>query len=115
VTLNVHGITDIQTSAQAATALRPIAGEFAFLLFTLGIVGTGLLAVPVLAGSAAYAMAGAFRWKNSLETKPAAAKEFYGIICASTLVGVGLGFTAIDPIKALFWSAVIVSCLISCE
>jgi NRAMP (natural resistance-associated macrophage protein)-like metal ion transporter len=107
VTLNAHGITDIQTSAQAATALRPIAGEFAFTLFAAGIVGTGLLAVPVLAGSAAYAMAGAFRWKSSLESKPAAAKEFYGIITASTLVGVALGFTPIDPIKALFWSAVI--------
>lgn len=107
VTLNAHGITDIQTSAQAATALRPIAGEFAFMLFAAGIVGTGLLAVPVLAGSAAYAMAGAFRWKSSLESKPAAAKEFYGIITASTLVGVALGFTPIDPIKALFWSAVI--------
>lgn len=107
VTLNAHGITDIQTSAQAATALRPIAGEFAFMLFAAGIVGTGLLAVPVLAGSAAYAMAGAFRWKSSLESKPAAAKEFYSIITASTLVGVALGFTPIDPIKALFWSAVI--------
>jgi len=107
VTLNAHGITDIQTSAQAATALRPIAGEFAFMLFTAGIVGTGLLAVPVLAGSAAYAMAGAFRWRSSLESKPAAAKEFYGIIAASTLAGVALGFTSIDPIKALFWSAVI--------
>jgi NRAMP (natural resistance-associated macrophage protein)-like metal ion transporter len=107
VTLNAHGITDIQTSAQAATALRPLAGEFAFILFAAGIVGTGLLAVPVLAGSAAYAMAGAFRWKNSLEDKPSAAKEFYGIIAASTMIGVGLGFTSIDPIKALFWSAVI--------
>ncbi|HMA07909.1 MAG TPA: divalent metal cation transporter [Ramlibacter sp.] len=107
VTLNAHGVTDIQTSAQAATALRPIAGEFAFLLFTAGIVGTGLLAVPVLAGSAAYAVAGAFRWNGSLESKPAAAKEFYAIIAASTLVGVALGFTTIDPIKALFWSAVI--------
>ena len=107
VTLNAHGITDIQTSAQAASALRPIAGEFAFLLFASGIVGTGMLAVPVLAGSAAYAMAGAFRWRNSLESKPGAAKEFYSIIAASTLVGVGIGFTSIDPIKALFWSAVI--------
>jgi NRAMP (natural resistance-associated macrophage protein)-like metal ion transporter len=107
VTLNAHGITEIQTSAQAAAALKPIAGEFAFMLFAMGIVGTGLLAVPVLAGSAAYAMAGAFRWKNSLETKPSAAREFYGIIVASTLGGVALGFTPIDPIKALFWSAVI--------
>lgn len=107
VTLNAHGITDIQTSAQAATALRPIAGQFAFLLFCIGIVGTGLLAVPVLAGSAAYAMAGAFRWKNSLESSAMAAKEFYGVIAASTLIGMALGFTSIDPIKALFWSAVI--------
>jgi NRAMP (natural resistance-associated macrophage protein)-like metal ion transporter len=107
VTLNAHGITDIQTSAQAATALRPIAGEFAFILFSAGIIGTGLLAVPVLAGSAAYAVAGTFRFKNSLEMKPSAAKEFYGIIAASTLVGVAMGFMPIDPIKALFWSAVI--------
>ncbi len=107
VTLNAHGITDIQTSAQAATALRPIAGEFAFLLFTLGIVGTGLLAVPVLAGSAAYAVAGTFHWKSSLESKPMAAKGFYGIIALATLVGVGMGLTSIDPIKALFWSAVL--------
>lgn len=107
VTLNAHGIVDIQTSAQAALALRPIAGDFAFMLFSAGIIGTGLLAVPVLAGSAAYAMAGTFRWKNSLERKPTAAKKFYGVIIASTLVGVSIGFTPIDPIKALYWSAVI--------
>jgi NRAMP (natural resistance-associated macrophage protein)-like metal ion transporter len=107
VTLNLHGITDIQTSAQAASALRPIAGESAFVLFAAGIIGTGLLAVPVLAGSAAYAMAGAFQWKNGLENKPAMAKHFYSIIAISTLVGVALGFTPIDPIKALYWSAVI--------
>ena len=107
VTLNANGVTDIQTSAQAATALRPIAGELAFVLFAAGIVGTGLLAVPVLAGSAAYAMAGAFRWKNSLEMKPTAAKEFYGIIVLSTIIGVAIGFAPVDPIKALFWSAVI--------
>jgi Mn2+/Fe2+ NRAMP family transporter len=107
VTLNAHGITDIQTSAQAAQALRPVAGEFAFTLFSMGIIGTGLLAIPVLAGSAAYAMAGAFRWKSSLEDEPAMAPRFYGIIVISTLVGVALGFTPIDPIKALYWSAVI--------
>ncbi|MGZ3158228.1 MAG: NRAMP family divalent metal transporter [Burkholderiaceae bacterium] len=107
VTLNLHGITDIQTSAQAATALRPIAGEFAFLLFSAGIIGTGLLAIPVLAGSSAYAMSGAFRWKNSLEHKPMEAKRFYGIIAVSTMIGIALGFTSIDPIKALYWSAVI--------
>ena len=107
VAFNLHGVTDIQTSAQAAQALRPIAGEFAFLLFGMGIIGTGLLAIPVLAGSSAYAMSGAFRWKNSLEHAPMEAKRFYGIIAVSTLAGVGLGFTAIDPIKALYWSAVI--------
>jgi len=107
VTLNGHGITDIQTSADAAAALRPIAGDFAFWLFSAGIIGTGLLALPVLAGSAAYAMAGAFRWKKGLELKPQMAKKFYGIIALSTLVGIGLGFTPIDPIKALYWSAVI--------
>jgi len=107
VTLNLHGITDIQTSAQAAQALRPIAGEFAFILFGAGIIGTGLLAIPVLAGSSAYAMAGAFRWKSSLERVPAKAKEFYGIIAVSTLIGTALSFSAIDPIKALYWSAVI--------
>jgi NRAMP (natural resistance-associated macrophage protein)-like metal ion transporter len=107
VTLHLHGMTDIQTSAQAASALRPIAGEFAFWLFSAGIIGTGMLAIPVLAGSAAYAMAGAFDWRNSLELKPEAAKGFYGIIAISTLIGVGLCFTPIDPIKALFWSAVI--------
>ena len=107
VTLNLHGVTDIQTSAQAASALRPIAGEFAFLLFSAGIIGTGLLALPVLAGSAAYAMAGAFRWKNSLESKPAMAKKFYSVIAVSTLLGVALCFAPIDPIRALYWSAVI--------
>jgi len=107
VTLHLHGVTNIQTSAQAASALRPIAGEFAFWLFSAGIIGTGLLAIPVLAGSAAYAMAGAFDWRNSLELKPRVAKGFYGIIAISTLIGVGLCFTPIDPIKALYWSAVI--------
>lgn len=107
VTLNLNGITDIQSSEQAAAALRPIAGEFAFLLFSAGIIGTGLLAVPVLAGSAAYAAAGAFAWKKGLELKPQKAKGFYAIITISTLAGVALGFTPIDPIKALYWSAVI--------
>jgi NRAMP (natural resistance-associated macrophage protein)-like metal ion transporter len=107
VTLNRHGITDIQTSAQAAIALRPLAGEFAFMLFSAGIIGTGLLAIPVLAGSSAYAMAGAFKWKNSLERTPMRAKQFYSIIAISTVIGIALGFTSIDPIKALYWSAVI--------
>lgn len=107
VTLNAHGITDIQSSAQAALSLRPIAGEFAFVLFSLGIVGTGLLAIPVLAGSAAYAISGSFKWKNSLEDKPAVAPRFYGVIVIATLLGVVLVFAPIDPIKALYWSAVV--------
>ncbi|HEX4234671.1 MAG TPA: divalent metal cation transporter [Caldimonas sp.] len=106
-TLHAHGVTNIQTAAQAAEALRPIAGNFAFALFSLGIIGTGLLAVPVLAGSASYAMAGALRWKNSLEDRPGTAREFYAVIVAATIGGIALGFTPIDPIKALFWSAVI--------
>jgi len=106
-TLHAHGVTDIQTSAQAAIALKPIAGRFAFTLFSLGIVGTGLLALPVLAGSAAYAMAGTFNWRNSLALKPRLAKRFYTIIVLSTLIGLAMGFTRIDPVKALYWSAVI--------
>jgi NRAMP (natural resistance-associated macrophage protein)-like metal ion transporter len=107
VTLHAHGITDIASSAQAAQALRPIAGDFAFELFSMGIIGTGMLAIPVLAGSAAYAMAGAFKWNSSLEYEPAMAPRFYGIIVVSTLAGVALGFTSIEPIKALYWSAVV--------
>jgi NRAMP (natural resistance-associated macrophage protein)-like metal ion transporter len=106
-TLNAHGVTDVQTSEQAAQALRPIAGEFAFLLFALGILGTGLLAVPVLAGSAAYALAEAMQWEAGLSRSPQAAKRFYATIVAGTLIGVSINFVHIDPIKALFWTAVI--------
>ena len=106
-TLHRNGITDIATSAQAAEALRPLAGDAAFLLFSLGIIGTGMLAVPVLAGSAAYAVAETFEWKSGLDLKLLEAREFYGIIAFATLGGVLLDFTPIDPIKALFWSAVI--------
>ncbi len=105
-TLHAHGITNIETSGDAAKALRPIAGEFASLLFCVGIIGTGLLAIPVLAGSAAYAMSGAFDWDCSLELAPGKAMRFYAIIGVSTLVGAGLCFTPIDPIKALYWNAV---------
>jgi NRAMP (natural resistance-associated macrophage protein)-like metal ion transporter len=105
-TLHAAGITDIQTSAQAAEALRPLAGDRAFLLFSLGIIGTGLLAVPVLAGSAAYAVAETFEWKSGLDLKLLEAREFYAIIALATLGGVAVDFTPIDPIKALFWSAV---------
>ncbi|HKB82043.1 MAG TPA: Nramp family divalent metal transporter [Burkholderiales bacterium] len=107
VTLHVAGITQIQTSAQAAQALRPIAGEFSFVLFSLGIIGTGMLAVPVLAGATAYAVADSFGWHQGLDRKLFEAKEFYAIIAFATLGGLLLDFTPIDPIKALFWSAVI--------
>jgi Mn2+/Fe2+ NRAMP family transporter len=106
-TLHAAGIQDIRTSAQAAEALRPIAGDATFLLFSLGIIGTGLLAVPVLAGSAGYAVAEAFEWRSGLDLKLLEAREFYAIIAVATLGGVLLDFTPIDPIKALFWSAVI--------
>jgi NRAMP (natural resistance-associated macrophage protein)-like metal ion transporter len=106
-TLNAHGITDIQTSSQAAEALRPIAGEFTFVVFAFGIIGIGLLAVPVLAGSAAYALGEALRWPTGLRRRPKDAKAFYGTIAIATLLGVCINFVDLDPVKALFWSAVI--------
>jgi NRAMP (natural resistance-associated macrophage protein)-like metal ion transporter len=106
-TLNAHGIKEIQTAAQAAEALRPIAGPFAFILFALGIIGTGLLAVPVLAGSAAYALAEALRWPGGLARKPKRAKAFYGTIALATGFGMFFNLLPIDPIKALFWTAVL--------
>ncbi|WP_131194528.1 NRAMP family divalent metal transporter [Lichenihabitans psoromatis] len=106
-TLNQSGVTDIQTSAQAAEALRPIAGPFVFMIFAAGIIGTGMLALPVLAGSAAYALGETLGWHVGLARKPGRARGFYGVIAAATLVGAALNFTPIDPIKALFWSAVI--------
>jgi Mn2+/Fe2+ NRAMP family transporter len=106
-TLNAHGVTDIQTSSQAAEALRPIAGPFAFFIFALGIIGTGLLALPVLAGSSAYALGETLGWHVGLSRDAGRAKAFYGAIAVATLLGAGLNFSPIDPIKALFWSAVI--------
>ncbi len=106
-TLNAHGVTDIQTSAQAAEALRPIAGAFTFALFAVGIIGIGLLAVPVLAGSGAYALGEALGWTTGLDRQPLDAKAFYGTIAISTLIGILINFVGLDPIKALFWSAVI--------
>ena len=106
-TLHAHGVTEIDTAAQAAEALRPVAGPLAFFLFTIGIVGTGMLALPVLAGSAAYAVGEAMQWPTGLERKANEAKGFYGVITAATLVAVVINFTPLDPIKALFWTAVI--------
>jgi NRAMP (natural resistance-associated macrophage protein)-like metal ion transporter len=107
VTLGAHGVTNIQSSSQAAEALRPIAGPFAFALFACGIIGTGLLALPVLAGSAAYALGEARRWPVGLAKKAGRAKAFYGTIAVATLIGCAMNFTPIDPIQALFVSAVI--------
>jgi len=106
-TLNAHGVIDIQTSSQAAEALRPIAGDFAFALFAVGIIGTGMLAVPVLAGSAAYAVSEAFQWPEGLDRPPREAKAFYATIAVATMIGAALNFTALDPIRALYWSAVV--------
>jgi Mn2+/Fe2+ NRAMP family transporter len=106
-TLHAHGVIDVQTSEQAAQALRPIAGEFAFVIFALGILGTGLLAIPVLAGSSAYALAEAMQWQSGLGRQPQEAKRFYATIVGGTVIGVGINFINIDPIKALFWTAVI--------
>jgi Mn2+/Fe2+ NRAMP family transporter len=106
-TLNAHGVTNIQTAAQAAEALRPIAGELTFALFAAGIIGTGLLAVPILAGSAAYAVAEAFHLRGSLELPAGRALGFYSIVGAATLGGASLATTNIDPMAMLFWTAVI--------
>ncbi|MEX8191473.1 NRAMP family divalent metal transporter [Comamonas guangdongensis] len=107
VTLNLQGITQIQTSAQAAEALRPVAGELAFTVFALGIIGTGLLAVPVLAGSAAYAVSEVLGWKASLSHGFHEARGFYGLIIAATGLGTLLGMLEVDPIQALVWAAVV--------
>jgi Mn2+/Fe2+ NRAMP family transporter len=106
-TLNANGKTDIQSTQQAAEALRPIAGDAAFLLFSLGIVGTGLLAVPVLAGSAAYALGEVRAWRIGLEHDFSEARPFYVTIAGATLAGLGVALLPIDPIKALIWSAVL--------
>jgi NRAMP (natural resistance-associated macrophage protein)-like metal ion transporter len=106
-TLHANNVTDIQTSAQAAEALRPIAGSFAETIFALGVVGTGLLSVPVLAGSAAYALGDARKWPTGLSRQPMEAKAFYAVICIATIVGMIMNFTPVDPIRALYWSAVI--------
>jgi NRAMP (natural resistance-associated macrophage protein)-like metal ion transporter len=112
VTLNKNGVTTIDTAAQAAEALRPLAGRFAFTLFAAGIVGTGLLAVPVLAGSAAYAVGETLKWPTGLDRKPLAAKGFYRVLAVATLLGLAMNFpliqkyTHLTPIRALFWSAV---------
>ena len=106
-TLHANGVHDIETSSQAAEALRPIAGQFAFAMFAIGIIGTGLLAVPVLAGSAAYAVTEMAGMAGSLDAKPLSARLFYGTIAATTLAGAALNGVGIDPARALYWAAVV--------
>ena len=106
-TLHAHGINEVTSAAQAAEALRPIAGDLAFALFAIGVIGTGMLAVPILAGSAAYAVSEAFGWTEGLDRKPREAKAFYGVIALATMGGVALNFIGIDPMKALYWAAVV--------
>ena len=107
VTLHASGITNITTAAQAASALKPLAGQFAFLLFTIGLLGVGLIGVPVLAGSAAYAAAETMGWREGLEGTPRNERGFYGVIAISILLGLAIQYSPISPMKALFWSAVI--------
>jgi len=106
-TLHARGIDDIESASQAAEALRPIAGDLSFILFCAGILGTGLLAIPVLAGSAAYAVGEILQWHVSLESKPRDAKGFYAVLVAATLIGLAVGVSGINPMKALFWTAVV--------
>jgi len=107
LTLHAHGITDIQSTAQAAEALRPLAGDLAFTLFALGIIGTGMLAVPVLAASSGYAVADALQWRSGLDNRLLEARGFYLVIGLGTLIGTLIDFTPLDPIKALVWAAVV--------
>ena len=106
-TLHAHGKTDITTAQQAAEALKPLAGQWAYALFTMGIIGTGMLAVPVLAGSAAYAVAEAGNWRGTLEARPRLARKFYAIVASAMVLGLVLNYLGINAVKMLFWSAVL--------
>jgi Mn2+/Fe2+ NRAMP family transporter len=106
-TLHQHGVLKIETAKQAAEALKPLAGNAAYLLFTLGLIGTGMLGVPVLAGSCAYAVSEAAAWRGSLEKKPHNAKKFYGVLATAMMVGLAVDFAGLDAVKMLFWSAVV--------
>ncbi len=107
VTLHAHGITKIDTSKQAAEALRPLAGSLAYFLYTAGLIGVGLLAIPTLTGSAAYAFAETFKWKEGLDKSFKGARPFYAVLIFSTVVGIAMDFLNINPVKALFWTAVV--------
>jgi Mn2+/Fe2+ NRAMP family transporter len=107
LTLHRHGITNVETTKEAASALEPLAGRFAATLFTLGVVGVGLLAIPTLTGSAAYALAETFQWKQGLDEKFTGARGFYAVIILSTAIGVTIDFANVNAVKALYWTAVI--------
>ncbi|HWX15624.1 MAG TPA: Nramp family divalent metal transporter [Chthoniobacterales bacterium] len=107
LTLHAHGVKDIDTSKQAAEALKPLAGSIAYTLYTVGLIGVGLLAIPTLTGSAAYAFAETFKWRRGLDERFKGARYFYGVIILSTVVGIAMDFLGINPVKALFWTAVI--------
>jgi NRAMP (natural resistance-associated macrophage protein)-like metal ion transporter len=107
LTLHAHGIKDIDTSKQAAEALKPLAGSIAYTLYTVGLIGVGLLAIPTLTGSAAYAFAETFKWRQGLDERFRGARYFYGVIILSTVVGIAMDFLGINPVKALFWTAVV--------
>jgi Mn2+/Fe2+ NRAMP family transporter len=107
ITLYAHGITKLETSRQVAEALRPLAGNFAYWLYTLGLLGVGFLAIPTLTGSAAYAFAELFNWRQGLDEKPKRARSFYGVIALSTVIAVVMDFSRINPVKALYWTAVV--------
>src|SRR5436305_1604121 len=106
-TLHLAGVYEINTAEQAARALEPLAGRFAFTLFSLGIVGGGMMAIPALSGSAAYAVGESFHWRTGLDRPPRRAKAFYGVLALAVCLGLALNFTGIDPIRALFWAAVV--------
>lgn len=107
IVLHKNGITKIETSRQAAEALRPFAGTLAYLLYTVGLIGVGFLAIPTLAGSAAYAIAETFSWKEGLDEPFRGARPFYAVLIFSILLGIGMDYLNINPVKALFWTAVI--------
>jgi len=107
LTLHAHGLKDIETSKQAAEALKPLAGSLAYMLYTVGLIGVGLLAIPTLSGSAAYAFAETFKWKQGLDKKFKGARYFYGVLILSTALGIAMDFVGINPVKALFWTAII--------
>jgi Mn2+/Fe2+ NRAMP family transporter len=107
LTLHAHNDTNVESSRQVAEALKPLAGSFAATLYTIGLVGVGLLAIPILAGSSAYAFAETFAWKEGLDVPVTSARYFYAVIALSTLLGIAMVFVKINPIKALFWASTI--------